>query len=284
MATLEVPNRYLAAAPIIVSSPTSRCGTTLVQRLLTASDNGFIYGEEIGQQIQVLTGWFTGQLRFVDRTGQAMDAEFEQALAGTLIDWRPGLMPPSSVMLKAWTETYYQLPSTLMHHAQSIGRPMWGFKRPTFARETLKGFLSLMPQAKIVYVFRNPLDAVKSAKARRFVTTTREVAAFCAEWAKNMSEVAELAQDERVLFLKYEDLIEQREDHVRLLELFTGIENIDVRAFDLKVNTYKGSQDEGYAPDQYIQPAKLTKTDRAAVLDEAGPIMERLYGAMPKAA
>ena len=284
MATLEVPNRYLAAAPIIVSSPSSRCGTTLVQRLLTASDTGFIYGEEIGQQLHVLTGWFTAQLRFVERTGQAMDAEFDQALAGTLKDWRPGLMPPSSVMLKAWTETYYQLPTTLMHHAQSIGRPLWGFKRPSFARETLKGFLSFMPRSKIVYVFRNPLDAAKSAKARRFVTTTREIAAFCADWAKNMNEAAELAQDDRVLFLKYENLIEQRREHVQLLELFTGIENIDVRAFDLKVNTYEGSEAEGHAPGQYIRPAALTKSDRAAVLDEAGKVMERLYSDLPKAA
>lgn len=284
MATLEVPNRYLAAAPIVISSPSSRCGTTLVQRLLTASDNGFIYGEEIGQQIHVLTGWLTGQLRFVERTGQAMDAEFEQALAGTLKDWRPGLMPPSSVMLKAWTETYYQLPTTLMHHAQSIGRPIWGFKRPSFARETLRGFLSFMPQAKVVYVFRNPLDAAKSAKARRFVTTTREIAAFCAEWAKNMGEIAELAQDDRVLFLKYEDLIERRLEHVQLLELFTGIENIDPRTFDLKVNTYEGAENEGHALDQYIRPAALTKSDRAAVLDQAGKVMERLYSDLPKAA
>ncbi len=213
-----------------------------------------------------------------------MNAEFEQALTGTLVDWRPGLMPPTAVMIKAWIETYYQLPTALMHHSQSVGRPIWGFKRPTFARDALKGFLSFMPQSKIIYVFRNPVDVVKSAKARRFVTTTREIAAFCADWAKNMSEVAELAQDERVLFLKYEDLIEQRREHVQLLELFTGIENIDSRTFDLKVNTFEGSETDGHAPGQYIRPAALTKSDRAAVVDEAGKVMERLYGDLAEAA
>ncbi len=87
-----------------------------------------------------------------------------------------------------------------------------------------------------------------------------------------------------MLFLKYENLIEQRHEHVQLLELFTGIENIDVRAFDLKVNTYEGSEAEGHAPGQYIRPAALTKSDRAAVLDEAGKVMERLYSDLPKAA
>jgi hypothetical protein len=284
MATLEVPNRYLAAAPIIVTSPTSRCGTTLVQRLLSSADNALIYGEEIGLQMQVLTGWFTGQLRFLERTGQAMDIEFEQALARTLADWRPGLMPPSPIMLKAWIETYYQMPVTLMHHAQSISRPIWGFKRPTFSRDTIKGFLALLPQAKIIYVFRNPLDVVKSAKARKFINTQKELVAFCAEWAKNMSEVAELAQDNRVLFLKYESMLEQRDEHVQLLELFTGAENIDAGVFGLKLNTYKGSYDEGYAPDQYIPPARLTKSERAAVLSETGSVMGRLYGDLLDAA
>ena len=39
---LDIPNAYLAAAPVIVTSPTTRCGTTLVQRLLCASDNAFV--------------------------------------------------------------------------------------------------------------------------------------------------------------------------------------------------------------------------------------------------
>ena len=87
-----------------------------------------------------------------------------------------------------------------------------------------------------------------------------------------------------MLFLKYEDLIEKRPDHVQLLELFTGVENIDPRTFDVKVNTYEGSEAEGHAPDQYIRPAALTKSDRAAVLDQAGKVMERLYSDLAKAA
>ena len=40
---INLPDRYLTAAPVIVTSPTTRCGTTLVQRLLCASDNAFVY-------------------------------------------------------------------------------------------------------------------------------------------------------------------------------------------------------------------------------------------------
>ena len=284
MATLDVPNRYLAAAPVIITSPTPRCGTTLVQRLISSADNGFIYGEEVGNQIKTLTSWFVGQLQFIERLGDVLDADFNSALAGTLEDWRPGLTPPAEIMTKVWVETYYQMPFLLQSHAGSIGRPVWGFKHPSFDRDTIKAMLSFMPQARVIYVFRNLYDVLSSAKARKFVNTRNQVIKFCAQWAKNMSEAAELAQDERVLFIKYESLMEQKQDFVRMLEMFTKAENIDIDVFDIKLNTYKGATAKGFSPVQYIDPAKLTKTERALVLDEAGPVLAHLYGDLQTAA
>jgi hypothetical protein len=279
MATLEVPNRYLAAAsPVIITSPTTRCGTTLVQRLLSSADNAFVYGEEIGLQIKTLCGWFVSQIQHLDHNAEAQDADFEAALAGSLTDWRPGLMPPSQIMLRAWVETFYQMPTLLSDYSQAIGRPIWGFKGPGYSRDQLKSFLSVMPKAKVVYVFRNLYDVLKSAKARRFVTTAEDVSGFCLEWARNMAEVSQIAADERVLFVKYEDLVTQREDFVRLLELFTGADDIDPKAFDVKVNTYEGDKIYGYSPSQYIEPMELSAADRAAVVREAGPILAHLYG------
>src|SRR5665213_3751605 len=97
--TLNLSPVYLAAAPVIVTSPTTRCGTTLVQRLLCASDNAFIYGEEIGHQFRTLAGLFATQIKACDLNRQSMDDAFAMALAGGLHDWRPGLTPPSQVVL-----------------------------------------------------------------------------------------------------------------------------------------------------------------------------------------
>jgi hypothetical protein len=284
MATLEVPNRYLAIAPVIVTSPTTRCGTTLVQRLLSASDNGFVYGEEVGHQIRTLNGWFFGQVQHLEQNGEVLDPDFDKALAGTLTDWRPGLSPPSRILLRAWVETFYQMPALLSDYGQAIGRPVWGFKGPSYPRDTLKAFLQVMPKAKVLYVFRNLFDVLKSAKARRFAVTADEVSAYCAEWARNMQEVSEIGQDERVLFIKYESLIAQRDEHVQLLEMFTGVSNIDPKVFDLKVNTYEGEEIYGYSPTQYIEPVELTAADRATVVREAGPILAHLYGDLDAAA
>jgi hypothetical protein len=279
MASLEVPNKYLALAPIIVTSPTARGGTTLVQRLLTASQNGFVFGEEIGNQIRVLTGWFVGEMQKADRNGAALDEEFKEALEGRHAAWRPGLSPPSAVLMKAWVETYYQLPQVMAQYADSIGRPHWGFKYPGLSRDAIKAMLQLMPHARVVYVFRNLYDVLKSAKARRFVNTPEETIEFCAQWATNMNEIAPLVGDDRITFLKYEDFVAKRDEHVQFLEQRLGVTGLDVSVFDAKINTFKGAETAGFSPSGYIEPAALSDAERATVSETAGPVLQRLYDA-----
>lgn len=284
MPTFEVANRYSEIAPIVVTSPATRCGTTLVQRLLSASDNGFVYGEEVGYQIRTVITWFAGLVRQYEQSGERMDKEFAQALTGKLRDWRPGLTAPTTVMQRAWVEIFYQLPLTLSDYSRSIGRPAWGYKVPGLTRDMLRVTLSMMPRAKVIYVFRNLYDVLKSAKARKFVTSDKSVTQFCADWANNMREVSGLAQDERVLFLKYEDLVENRDECVHLLEAFTGASHLDPHVFDLKINTFAGEEAAGHSPDQYIRPAHLTARDRAAVASQGGPVLQHFYGAEAAAA
>ncbi len=278
MATLAVPDRYLELSPIVITSPTPRCGTTLVQRLMTQSSNAFVYGEEVGHQLRTLTTWLMGLLKHFEQTYPSIDPDFQRALAGTLTDWRPGLTPPTEVMRRAWIETYYQLPYTIAQFSASVDRPVWGFKTPGYNRDMLRAMFSLLPRTKVIYLIRNLHDVLKSAKARRFVTTDEDVRKFCAEWAQNIRDMVELAADERVLFLKYEDLLARRDDHLKLLELFTGAQGLDARQFDLKVNTFRGSEAEGHSPTQYIAPADLTAADIQAIEAEAGPVLVHFYG------
>lgn len=275
--TLSLSERHLAAAPVIVTSPATRCGTTLVQRLLCASDNAFVYGEEIGNQFRTLASLFAAQIRYGEQNGEAMDDAFYLAMAGGLRDWRPGLGPPAQIVLKAWTETFYQLPMALSAFGNTVGRPIWGFKWPGCPASTVRSFLALMPRARVVHVLRNAADALASAKARRFVVTAEDAARFCAEWARNVDGFDAFADDPRLLILKYEDLIADRERGLAALTAFTGADNIRRSEFDLKVNTFEGDEAQGHAPGQYIAPVPLTEADRAAVAARAGQAMARHY-------
>ena len=273
---LEVPNFYLDLSPVIVSAPTPRSGTTLVQRLISSADNAFLYGEEVGSHIRTLTNLMVSVTKTFDRHGEANDADFERALAGEQTDWRPGMMAPTPVMRRAWVETYYQLPAALSEYGKSIGRPVWGFKGPDYPRDQLRAFLMMLPKAKVIYIFRRLDDVVKSAKARRFLKTDEDVAAFCATWAKNLTEVMAL-NDPRILFVRYEAFITAQAAHIAAFEAFTGARGIRAQAFDIKVNTFAGDEANGHSPTQYIAPAELTETDRKAIAEAAGPLMAQLY-------
>jgi hypothetical protein len=278
--TLNLSQRCLNAAPVIITSPSTRCGTTLVQRLLCASDNAFIYGEQVGAQFRELTGLFAHHIRWCEDHGAAMDETFQLALGGLLRDWRPGLTPPSQVVLDAWTEVFYHLPMALAAFGEAVGRPVWGFKWPGCPAPTLRAFLALMPQTRVVYVVRNAVDALKSAKARRFVCSSEDAAGYCANWAGNLRGAMAMADDPRMMVLRYEDLIADRESALAALCALTGAQNVRRSEFDLKVNTFEGEEADGHSPTQYIEPAVLTEADWSALREQAGEVMAEHYPTM----
>ncbi len=264
-------------APLVVTSPTTRCGTTLVQRLISASRNAFVYGEEIGDQINSLTEKFITVIGHCELNGPSLDGAFQQAMEGTLRDWRPGLAPPTEIMLQAWVSTYYQLPATLSAFGRTIDRPIWGFKWPAYPSAHLRAMMTLMPMTKIVYVVRHPADALKSAKARKFVKGPHDAAEFCRRWTNNLSEVMAFPDDRRVMWLRYEDLLADKATSIARIEAFAGVQGIAMDAFALKVNTFAGAEADGHSPTQYIAPEALTAADLEAVEHHAGALVRQLY-------
>jgi hypothetical protein len=245
--------------------------------LLCASDNTIVYGEEIGRQFQTLTALFASQIRHNDHRAQTPDEDFVFAISGVLTDWRPSLAPPPQVLLRAWTDTYFQLPQALARFGADIGRPIWGFKWPACPIELVTAYLTLMPKTKVVYVLRNLVEALMSAKARRFVNSAAEVESFCIQWAKNAEGALSLHTEGRVLILPYERLLQRREEQVGALAAFTGAAGLRLEAFDVKVNTYRGEMAHGHSPTQYIEPAPLTDDELATVFDKASGPMKAYY-------
>ena len=274
---LDIPDRYAELAPIIVTSPTTRCGTTLVQRLISSSRDAFIYGEEVGLQTRRFGEWLIEVMQHLERNEHSIDADFERALAGTLKEWRPGLAPPAHVVLRASLEVFFQFPSALADHGPRIGRPRWGFKLPALRQDVMQLMLTLMPKAKVVYVVRHPIDALKSAKARRFVVTDEDREEFCAAWAKNFRDTLELFDRERMFLLCYEGLCDKQADYCSVLEAFTGVHGISTREFGNKVNTFRGEAADGCSASQYIAPQSLSDADEACVTAHAGPLLAKFY-------
>jgi hypothetical protein len=181
-------------------------------------------------------------------------------------------------MLRACAETYYPFSYRLSEYNRSIGRPIWGFKCPGFEHDTLVAMLAFLPGAKVIYLIRNPFDALRSAKARRFVTTRAQAEAFCAEWARNVAEAGDLESNPAVLVLKYEDLVTERSANIQRLRSFTGVEHLTEREFSRKINTFRGEVREGHSPDRYIPPSALSPDETGLVRAVAGAMIEKIYG------
>src|SRR3954451_24043931 len=114
-----------AEAPILVLGSGQRCGSTLVQRLLTSHEGILIWGEHGGHLRDLLT--MHGTLRLWDEHVSASSRDaFE---AGGYDSWMANLLPgpePLRDAARAYMLALFAAP------AAARDRPRWGFKEVRF--------------------------------------------------------------------------------------------------------------------------------------------------------
>src|SRR5438105_2223141 len=91
----ENSNRTAVAelTPIIVTSPAIRCGTTLVQRLLSSSPDTLIYGEPCAADLEFGLQMLSHKL-MIFRQNEVAHARLHTAtVGGTVNAWISDLMP-----------------------------------------------------------------------------------------------------------------------------------------------------------------------------------------------
>ncbi len=206
-----------------------------------------------------------------------LNAQRESVLNGDTDGWTPNLMPDIDGYLNCWIEMYYKVPQFLQQYSASIGRPVWAVKYPGMDTETILSIRNYFPNSKVIYIFRHVENALMSAKARQFVTTTEEAGGFCLQWRESLLSISEHIADDNILFVKYEDMIAQPREHIAMFEAFTGAQGLQESVFDTKVNTFAGDEDEGRSEDQYIAPEALSDEERQMMETLAGPAIAQLY-------
>lgn len=277
MVNFNLPSHLSGLTPIVLTSPTTRCGTTLLQRLFLSSQNAICYGEDIGVDFNLLTAVLMSKLTTISSLKDGLNEQRETILAGDTDNWTPNVLPDADGYLNRWIEIYYSMPRFLQDYSASIDRPVWLYKYPGIEGETIGAMRSLFPESKVLFVYRHLEATLASAKARQFVTTPEEFARYCLQWRDNMLAIAERSADENILFLKYEDLVAQPDQHIAMLEAFTGATGINKAVFGTKVNTFAGDEAAGRSDSQYIGPETLTDEERELMERVAGPAIAQLY-------
>lgn len=250
--------------PIFVVSPTARCGTTLVQRLLNSSREMIIFGEEalIYKELPEILSHLLDRLRFQEKEIAETRRKFKEE---TTEFWSNALLPSSEEFLEAGRRWLLETVQVCEKSAKDFNCDRWGFKFPLQHHESVSIYKKFLPKARFIYIYRNLIDIAKSFKARKWFNGSKDIAKLAYRWKQNQI-AAFKEKDRNFLFLRYEDLVSQPRKIIPILENFARIEGIRLEVMDKKINTWPG-KGEGHSPNSYVSPEEL-KEDEIQLLEK----------------
>jgi Sulfotransferase family len=227
-----------------------RCGSTLLRVMLTSHSRLSIPPET----------WFLIPLvkRFsIDRPLNA--AELQSALSIITGDYR---WPDMKIDAQEFRHRVSQLAQPQMRdlaevvyrwHVQSEGKARWGDKTPVYI-EILPELARMFPGSRFIHLVRDGRDVAKSFKATGWDTGGRWLHDNTREWTKAVKFHWLWTQSEfrdRVLLVRYEDLLLEMEATLRRICLFIGEE------FEPQMLAWEGKVDEQVPEREQVRHTKL---------------------------
>jgi len=202
------------SAPIFIFSAGWRSGSTLLQRLISASNEVLIWGEA-GGALDYFTESFScyeqmlgdGNQRFkhgFGGNGAVEFAKFKSELDQKNHFWSACMNPPIEQVtdnFRGFLEKMYGQP------AIKLGYPSWGVKEVRSGIDTALFLKRIFPDAKFLFLVRNPFDVITSIKKRNWmdhIDHPLPIIFYAQHWKKLANE---FKQTDFGLLIKYEDLI-----------------------------------------------------------------------------
>jgi hypothetical protein len=272
MVPLPVCTALSELGPLIITSPALRSGTTLLQRLLCSADNALIYGETCALDLEFFAKVYASKASMY----QANRARFAHTLAqvesGDTRNWILDLMPNLDGYREALGRACAAGLAYCRDEAVRNGRSVWGIKCPAWPPAVLQLLRALMPRSRFLYVHRDVVDCLKSARAQQMVHSEQDVAAFCQAWTENLTYVLGLDQDSHVLLLGYAELVANPAASLERIAAFSGAHGMDAHVLDHKINTWT-TENKSYVP-----PVELTDRERQIAAQLTSALRQQLYG------
>ena len=252
--------------PLFIWAPSVRCGSTLLQRLISSTKDVLVFGEsyrlikDLPFEIKKLESTIHNTRNLI---AENIDERgYNRFRDGDFYFWSPNVMPDQQIELEAQHLTLSALQSefdTMIlnyeHCALSAGFKSWGVKTPEFIPQGLAYLLGRYPESKHMFIYRNLIDVVKSAKARsqdpKRPKMIYHLPSFCNNYETSLNQLF------RTMYgVKYETL----KDNIDLITENFGLGRADHGIFDHKYNIFGEWQ-----PGQYIPPAELTDEEMEVV-------------------
>jgi Sulfotransferase family len=246
--------RPSVATPILVLGAGHRCGSTLIQRLLSSHPDVLIWGEHEGQLRELLVA--SAKLRnWSDTLGRRARDMFE---GGQYQSFMANLMPEAGHVDDAARLFVRRL---FAETAAAGGRPVWGFKEIRYGRPEVDDLARLFPGLAVVYIVRDPRDVLRSLDVwERLGVWTRGMTEFSvAAWRRIAASFLDTPPDGTppdatppdatppdatppdgrlpVLSLRYEDVVADPPTATAAIAAHTGLEagRLDPAVFDRRI-------------------------------------------------
>ena len=230
------PVEAARSSPLLILAAGQRCGSTLLQRLLSSHPDVLIWGEHAGQLRPVLDAgdrlraWSAGDGRH-GRIGYAHSGH--QSFMANLTPEAEHI----DQAVRAFVETLFAEP------AREIGRPVWGFKEVRYGLAEAIALRALFPGCRVVHIVRDPRSILRSLDVweraegpwRRAATTVA-----IADWTRVGRSFWSASEELPcwVLRLRYEDLIAEPAQWCARIGEHCGLEAklFDPGVFDKRIH------------------------------------------------
>lgn len=269
-------------SPVLVTSPTVRSGTTLLQRLLCSSPDALVYGEEIGKDLDLQLQIFSSRKLVYAHSRQRFAASLERVLAGDTDDWILDLMPGIDGYLDALHRGAFAGLEHCRQQAAAAGRAVWGFKYPGWPPHLTRQLFDHLPGTRVVFLVRDLADTARSAKAWGAIASEHDLQALCAQWAQGVAFMQQWQRDHAVLVLSFEALVAEPGPVLAQLQDFLGVAGIDPRVLERRINNLTEGLDTRHAHPGYLAPAPLTAAELALVEAATGTVQLHKLAAAPE--
>lgn len=191
-----------ADAPIFIFAASWRTGSTLLQRIVNASGETFIWGEPTF--LPEARKLFERTQMYLEKVKGNRQVAFRNAVGG----WIPVVSPDpdrAAGAARAFFDALY------LQETRALGVGRWGFKEVRGEAVANILFLSsLWPKARFMFLVRDPYDTYRSVKGKKFHANFKEPMQPIQIWNANVTEFLDVPEmGARCLLIKYEELAAQ---------------------------------------------------------------------------
>ena len=240
--------------PVFIWAPAQRCGTGLLQRLITSSKEVIVFGED-----RFLTDNLPNLMLEHAEHAEQIKQDTGKLASGDHSGWYPSALPNYEGYLDALAGAFQLVVNVYQKSSIELGYVRWGTKLPYAGSGQVQAINTLLPHSKHLYIYRNIFDVMRSIKARKWVENKESFRLVCNNWINSIRQnVDNHGNCEWFHFVSYEKLIENPKVESEKIQKFLGLNDLDQKVFDHKVNTFVGEQAEGHSESQYVKPEKLT--------------------------